>query len=246
MYEKEFISYADASFIVTPQLKKVMQKWYGLKKIYTLPNAEIYKQYKLLSPSNIKKFARGRVVFLFQGGYGVERGLEFLIHAWRFVDYKKALLVLRGKGNEEYQKKLKIIARDLIDKGSLIFDKPVDSDKLVLGAMEGDIGIIPYEPLRLNGKYCGPNKISQYLQAGIPILCNDLVFIKNIIKKYNCGLSYKSRDLKSFLKCVNYFIFNRKILKQLQRNAYLCGKNYFNWQIQGRIFVQMYKKLLAD
>ena len=54
-------------------------------------------------------------------------------------------------------------------------------DMLVAAAAEADIGVIPYRPLIRNDRFACPNKLSQYLHAGLMVVTNDLPYVKSVI-----------------------------------------------------------------
>lgn len=243
LYEKGITNIADAVFTVSPQLAEIMEKWYNLKKVYFLPNAEIFVKGRKIFHTDIQSHVKKRLVFLYQGGYAKFRGIENLIRYWKFIDTKKALLVLRGRPND-YSAALKKLADDQIKKGSIIFSEYVDEKYLVNAAMEADVGVIPYEPVNLNHELGFFNKISQYSQAGIAFLSNSLVNVNKIIQKYNCGEIYNSNNKRSFIRAVNKLINNENLLAQYKDNSFRCGSEYLNWQNTGKIYLEVCSKLL--
>jgi hypothetical protein len=52
----------------------------------------------------------------------------------------------------------------------VLFLEAIDESELVTAAAEFDVGLVPYTPTGLNYSNCCPNKLSQYMAAGLPIL----------------------------------------------------------------------------
>ncbi|MFA5136550.1 MAG: glycosyltransferase [Patescibacteria group bacterium] len=228
--EKSLIGYADTVFAVTPQIAKKMEDDYKLKKIKVLPNAEKWKDHKI-DYFNVRK-----VVFLYQGGFLPERGLEELIEQWKHVDHDKAILYMRGPKNS-FLNKLKELAKEQIDNKSLIFLDSVTEDVQVEMMKGADVGIIPYLPTSLNNKYSCPNKLSQYMQAGLALLSNKLDFIESLVKKKRIGLIYDLNDRSSLLKCIKTLL-DREKLDNFKKNSYNYGKIYFNWDVIKNIYIR--------
>lgn len=244
-FEKKLIRYADNTFIVSPDLASIMKKWYHVEKIGVLPNAEIYTDDDRALDTGMRRMAGNRIIFLFQGGYARDRGLEELIKGWRSVDGEKAVLFLRGVHNS-FEDELRELAREQSSQGRIFFLPPVSEEDLVAASREADVGIIPYRPVNLNNKFCCPNKFSQYLQAGLALLVNDLPSLRLLVEKFNCGLSYDSSSPDTLISSVNRFIENREYLCSCKYNALKAARESFNWDITGVPLLEAYKNLLSD
>lgn len=240
-FEKGIVIISDVVITVSPQLVKVIEKIYNINNVKFLPNVEIYKENRMANKSKIRKYSKKRIIFLFQGGFTESRGLEELIDNWKYINSSKALLVMRGRTND-FLRILRIRARKLIKNKAVIFASPVSENNLVNAAMEADVGIIPYQPSNLNNKYCCPNKLSQYMQAGLAILSNNLPYVKGVIRKYRNGLSYDSG--RSLIDCVNHFINDESHLLKMKVNSKMAGEKTYNWQFYENRFIRIYTELL--
>ncbi len=240
--EKKLIAYADYVITVSPQIAKVMEEWYGYKGVETVPNFEIWHNKHQKIDAGLRKLAGDRVLFLSQGSFSQGRGFEELIGAWENVDGKKALLVLRGP-HHSYVDTLQELARAQIDEGKIVFAPAVEESVLVAAASEADVGIIPYRPTTLCYKYCCPNKISQYMQAGLAMLSNNLDYVKALIEEYDCGLTYDSDQPDTIVSTVNQFIEDKESLKQYQQNALKGGKNAIHWDAVSGPLLDAYRRL---
>jgi len=244
-FEKKLIRHVDNAFIVSPDLASIMKKWYGFDNIGVLPNAEIYTGDGRTLDTGIRKLAGDRAIFLFQGGYAKERGLEELIKGWRDVDGNRAALFFRGMHNS-FEDELRELAGDQCREGRIFFMPPVSEEDLVAASREADVGIIPYRPVSLNNRFCCPNKFSQYLQAGLALLVNDLPYLKSCVEKFGCGLSYDSSSPDTFVKAVMKLAEDRNYLNDCKKSSLKAGKESFNWDIVGAPLVEAYKELLSD
>lgn len=243
-YERNLLEHVDAAFTVNPLLAEQMQTGLG-HAFLSLPNCEP------LSPpataplrrlqvreettsEDIEKMAQGRVRFLFQGQFAPERGIIELIHLWSRVSREKAVLFLRGPDNEHRRPCVKL-ARELGVLGqSVFFLDPILESELVTAASEMDVGIIPYKPVTVNYRYCCPNKLSQYMQAGLAILANNLDFVKATIDQYECGLAYDLNDPDLTLAAINRLIDDEAFRHACQRQSRMMAVGEYNWEKQSR------------
>ncbi len=124
----------------------------------------------------------------------------------------------------------------------MFFPKPVSEAELVKAARDADIGIIPYEPSSINNRYCSPNKLSQYMAAGLPIICNELDFVKSIVLGNGIGSSVDFNDEAALVRTINDYVLNRQLIPELSRKARQVFVKSFNWQVASR---DMYRRIKA-
>jgi glycosyltransferase involved in cell wall biosynthesis len=229
LLERFLLRYVDGAVTVNPPLAALMSKAYGLK-IHSVPNAEPVTDKVPAFGSPMNTLASGRVKFLFQGRFTPQRGIEELISGWQQVDGTKAALFLRGPDNI-YAEQARELARSLGLLGnSVFFLDAVSEDLLVAAASEADVGIIPYVPHILNDRFACPNKLSQYLHAGVMVLANDLPYVRSVIEEAEAGIIYSSRDLSSLREAVQRIVTSPDLLRTARANGQLFARERFNWQ----------------
>jgi glycosyltransferase involved in cell wall biosynthesis len=111
----------------------------------------------------------------------------------------------------------------------IVLAPAVTEDELISEAAKADIGIIPYEATSINNLYCCPNKLSQYLQAGLPILSNDLPFISNILDESAAGIKFDINEYETFALAVNKVLNSQQLIETLSLNATKYAENIFHW-----------------
>jgi glycosyltransferase involved in cell wall biosynthesis len=238
LYESKLLPHVDAAFTVNQMLAAQMQRALG-RSFGSVPNCEPIHAADLKPPMPTSAFtsvrlAQGRVRFLFQGNFAPERGILELLSAWARVDHDRAVLFLRGPDNE-YRRECVELAQQLgiLDKAAYFLDQGAEAD-LVAGAAEADVGVIPYKAVTINYRYCCPNKLSQYMQAGLAILANDLDYIKSVIERYQCGLTYDVNDETSIVSAIHRFIDDERFRRHCQRQARLMAIREYNWETISR------------
>jgi glycosyltransferase involved in cell wall biosynthesis len=242
-YERHLVRHADAVISVTPQLADEYRRRYALTRVCCVPNAEPFDATR---PPPRPADAGYPVRFLVQGAASPGRGFEGMLDAWRELDDPRALLFFRCTQGE-YVEALKARYADLIDRGRVEFLPPVRPDELVAGAAFADVGVIPY-PVRvgegenLNHVYCCPNKLSQYMQAGLALLCSNSGFLSQCLDKYRCGVVYDPDDRASLVAAVRGLIDDLPRLRDMRRSAWRWARDDFNWERQS----DPYRRLLEE
>jgi glycosyltransferase involved in cell wall biosynthesis len=229
-YERSLIHQCDAVVTVNPLLAGAMAAEYGLSGVLSVPNAEPWRGQTAARSGELTSLAGDRVKFLFQGGFSGERGIEEMIRAWRLVDGTRAALFLRGPRNPR-RDACEALARELGLLGRSVFVlEPVAEHELVAASMEADVGVIPYKPTLINHKYCCPNKLSQFLQAGLMVLTNDLPYVKQVIAAAGAGLSFDTRDETTVVEAVRRATDDAALRARCGESGRAYARRAFNWQ----------------
>ena len=118
-----------------------------------------------VKPGSWTEQFKGRRIILYQGRYSSSMGLADAVRAAKLLP-EDVVLVFRGFGPAEAEIRDAIASDDLADKVMLI--PPVPMTEIVSAAVGADIGLVLYRPVNLNNLYAAPNKIFEYMTAGVP------------------------------------------------------------------------------
>jgi glycosyltransferase involved in cell wall biosynthesis len=173
-----------------------------LKRVYTVNEsiAAIYRdlyKVKVEVVRNIPRFTSAppsersvlglpldKKVIILQGAYlDPDRGAKEALEAMAFLD--DALLVIIGSGREMPLLKRMASQPEFADKVRILDKMP--ADKLRLFTQAADLGLSLDKPLHLNYTLSLPNKLFDYIHAGIPVVVSDLPELRRIIKSYQVG-----------------------------------------------------------
>ena len=75
--------------------------------------------------------------------------------------------------------------------------------------LSADLGISLEEDLGLNYRYSLPNKLFDYIQSRVPVLCSALPEMSRIIDSYGIGISSKERDPEKIAGIIRYMLKER-------------------------------------
>lgn len=225
--ERWFIRQADRVVTVSPPLAAQLREDYGVRDVIVVPNVEPRRSVRAEPPAD----GGDRVRFLLQGQVAPGRGIERLLDLWETVDDPRALLQIRAP-EWDFPIELRERYADLERAGRVEWPPAVREDELVAAAATASVGLIPYVRPNKNHLFASPNKLSQYMCAGIPILANDLPYVASVLHEYGCGLVYDADDPTSFTDAVTRLTENAELRRLLGRNGAAAAADTYNWDVR--------------
>ena len=133
-----------------------------------------------------------KIVILQGAGINVDRGSEELVEAMKYLDDVVLLIV----GSGDVIDRLKEISAKEKLQDRVILTGKVPHEKLKQYTMIADMGVTLDKDTNINYRFSLPNKIFDYIHAGIPVLCSDLPEVARIVREYKVGAVISSHDPK--------------------------------------------------
>jgi glycosyltransferase involved in cell wall biosynthesis len=128
--------------------------------------------------------ARGKKVLLYQGAVNTGRGIERIVDAMSLLP--EFVFYIVGDGDVLSELKDRVNRLGLADR--VFFTGRIPFERLSDYTACADIGINLLENRGLNYYYSLPNRIFDYIRAGIPVLTVDFPEIRRIVSHYNVGV----------------------------------------------------------
>ena len=89
-----------------------------------------------------------------------------------------------------------------------------------------------------------PNKMFEYMSAGLPIITSNFPMWKDVVEGNNCGICVDPMDSHAIAEAVNYIINNPKEAELMGSNALAAIKHKYNWSVEEQTLFKLYKELL--
>ena len=182
----------------------------------------------------------GPARLFFQGYYSENRNLAELIMAMQ--DLKShATLTLQGWGECESE------LRGLVDELGLheyvTFLAPCAPREVIRCAREYDVGVICYRGITRNLQTTIPNKLLDYIGAGLAIAGSDLPGVRSIIDPYGCGEPIDPTSAETIAFGLRRMISDPVRLQRMKEaSARACAE--LCWDRQAEHLVALYAEML--
>jgi glycosyltransferase involved in cell wall biosynthesis len=177
-------------------------------------------------------------ILLYHGGFVPHRGLIDLVVASAHLE--RGAIVLMGWGRLEAELRLAIDAEGVGDRVRIL--PPVPPQDLITVAASADVGLIPYEPYGLNNLYSTPNKLFEYMSAGLPIAASRLPELTRFIQSHDMGVTFAPSDPLDMARVLNKLLASPVERGRMAENAREAAQLY-SWTRERAKLLQVYAEL---
>lgn len=176
-------------------------------------------------------------IVCYVGGIGKVRGINEMVDAIDLTEYS---MLLAGKFASSGE-------RDVaVSKGG--WSKVVELGhvnraevKAVLSRSVAGLVLFHPEPNHVNAQ---PNKMFEYMSAGIPVIASNFSLWKEIIEGNNCGVCVDPLNAKDMANAINWIIHNPEQAKQMGENGRRAVEEKYNWEQEANKLLKIYEGLL--
>lgn len=241
MLESRYIRKADLVITVNDSIAKRLVVAYGIEEPFVLANVPPRQE---VIPANNwlrRKFAltKDTIVLLHQGHLKPGRGCSLLISA--MADVSGAALVFLGSGPLLDRLKAQVARGHLGDR--VFFHPPMPYDQLLSITATADVGLTMLEDICLNHRFALPNKLFEYLMAGLPVIGSDLPEISAVINRFKVGFTVDPEDRVALVSALKRVVDREYERQEWIENIPLVFEQ-FDWESSARKLVSHYALLL--
>ncbi|HMJ73531.1 MAG TPA: glycosyltransferase [Solirubrobacterales bacterium] len=176
-------------------------------------------------------------VILYQGGFSPNRGLKTLVLAAHGLE--RGTIVLMGWGRLEEELRDLIAAEQLGHRVRIV--DPVPPGEVIAHATRASIGVIPYEPVGLNNTLCCPNKLFDYLAAGLPVAASRLPELCRIVEQGELGLTFTPGEPAALAEAINQMLADPTRYRLMHERAQEAARRY-TWERESPKLLALYEE----
>jgi glycosyltransferase involved in cell wall biosynthesis len=162
-----------------------------------------------------------KFILILQGaGINVDRGAEEAVEAVR--ELRNVLLLILGDGDSVPLLKSYVASNCLSDK--VMFLPKMPYLEMMQYTACADVGLTLDKPSNLNYRFSLPNKLFDYLNAGIPVICTDLPEVAKIVQTYNVGVILNDFSITALQNQIRLLQHDQEKTKRFKSNCALAAE----------------------
>jgi glycosyltransferase involved in cell wall biosynthesis len=174
-------------------------------------------------------------IVIYQGGFAPNRGLAELVLAGGMLE--RGVLVLMGWGQIEAELRGLIASNGLGERVLVV--PPVAQGEVVAYAAGADVGVIPYQPIGLNNRYTTPNKLFDYMAAGIAVAGTRLPELERFVERLALGALFDAVEPELIAATLNELLDDPSRLAECRRRSREAGRTY-TWERETDKLLELY------
>ncbi len=181
---------------------------------------------------------KDRRILLYQGSIQEFRGIEEAIEAVTMLD--RCVLVVIGYGYHRPALEEVVRRRGLADR--VKFFGPIPNDELLYYTASADVGLCVIRGQSLSYRWSLPNKLFEYMMAGIPVVASDYEEMGRVVKEEGVGTVCDPDDPESIAAAVAAIVDDPAAEARF-RAATRTAITRYNWTVEGQVLRGIYDRL---
>ena len=179
-----------------------------------------------------------RRILLYQGSIQEFRGIEESIEAVTLLD--RCVLVVIGYGYHRPALEDMVHRRGLDDR--VRFFGPIPNDELLYYTASADVGLCVIRGQSLSYRWSMPNKLFEYMMAGIPIVASDFEEMGRVVREEGVGTVCDPDDPQSIAAAVRAIVDDPAAEARFRAATRVAIAKY-NWDEEEKKLLALYRRL---
>lgn len=181
----------------------------------------------------------GDRILVYQGSIQEHRGIEEIIEAVATL-LERCVFVVIGYGHLRPDLERLVQRRRLDDK--VKFFGPIPNDELLHYTASADVGMCCIKGNSLSYRWSLPNKLFEYLMAGIPVVASDYEEMGRVVREEGVGQVCDPADPASIARAVGAIIDEPEAARR-HRAATRTAIEKYNWGVEEEVLLHLYDRL---
>lgn len=234
--ERALFRFVDETIVVSEGIADWYQRAYGRHRPAVVLNCPPWRESRRTDVLRRELGLEPDVtIFLYQGVLSSGRGIELMLDAFAGIDDPRKVLVFMGMGPME------TLVSECARRRANVRLRPAVPPQVVGDyTASADVGLCLIEDTCLSYHHCMPNKLFEYMMAGLPTVVSDLPEIARVVKDSGAGWvvpRWSPESLRSTLLSIDADAMGAG------RKAALDAARGFTWERQLPALRTVYERL---
>ncbi len=242
IFERLFGGQSDAVIGVSDGIADYLKQYLKVPLVSTIRNIPSYTQagvYDLFRSEF--SISRSTPIFLYQGLISQSRGVDvFFQSALKVCKNNNVAFIFMGSGPYAETLRNQITGSGI---ENIFYKEAVPQDELLKYTSSADVGVHAIKNSCLNHDLCLPNKLFEYMTAGIPVLVSELTEMKAFVERYGIGMCFENNSVDDLSEKLQYLLKNTEVLKEFKERS-VEASNSVTWEAEALILKMLYSGLL--
>jgi len=174
------------------------------------------------------------------GGISPLRGVREVVRALSSTTHPQVRLTIAGGFSHP---RLETELRQMPGWQRVDFRGWCGRDELRRILAEAALGIVTFLPAP-NHIESQPNKLFEYMSAGLPVIASDFPLWRKIVEAANCGLLVDPRDPAAIARAIDWLLEHPTQAQEMGRRGQQAVAARYNWDHEVQALLKMYRGLL--
>ncbi|MFZ1362802.1 MAG: glycosyltransferase family 4 protein [Candidatus Nanopelagicales bacterium] len=242
-YEREYLPSYDAVIAINDPIKRALNERYDLPV-----EVGIVRNCTRLSDRRVPKtslreelgVSEDTPLLVYGGGITPARGFEVAVKSLAYAP-EFTLGIIPVPFPHPMMGGLIDLAESLGVEDRLKFAPPVGSDEIINYLSDADIGLILFDTEAQNHREATPNKLFEYLHAGLPIVTTRIEEPEAIVTRYDFGEAFDYPDAQACAEAYQRVYRRIRSGEIVQPSSEVLEE--YSWENQSRFFVDSINQL---
>lgn len=234
LIEKASIKYVDQVLTVNKSISEILEsKW-------KLPTTVIMNVPDVKQLPAIGKRPLDKVTLVFSGGMQSGRGLHNLVKLLTRLPEKYELKFI---GDGALKPELEQLATSLNLSNRIHFIGRVKNTEVIEELSKATLGVYLMENSGLCHYLALPNKLFQFISAGLPVVVPKFPEMERVVNEFQIGAAIDPANIEAAASKVLELTRNQQEYRQLVENCWKAAK-VLNWQVEKEKFLKVIRDLV--
>ncbi len=179
----------------------------------------------------------GKKILIYQGAVNLDRGIETVIDAVKEMD--GVVFIIAGTGDRFHEIEHQIKREQLNHR--VYLTGRLRPEQLRSVTKKAHLGVSLEMNTNLNYYYALPNKLFDYMQAGIPTLVSGFPEMRSIVEKYGTGLVVDPSDTPEIKRLIGFMLNDGPRRQEWAINIRRAAEE-LTWENEQKKLFNLYKR----